>query len=69
MEKIEALTTNIDSQFKEIKGEMKEMQDECNNYKGLHPSSECDEKLMRGPEEEANYAYRGYRGGGYRGNY
>ncbi|GJS73852.1 reverse transcriptase domain-containing protein [Tanacetum coccineum] len=36
----------------------------------LHPSSECDDKPIVGPkEEEANYAYKGYRGGGYQGNY
>ncbi|GJR92261.1 hypothetical protein Tco_0264435 [Tanacetum coccineum] len=70
MEKMEALTTKIDSQFKDIKGEMKEMRDGCNSCRGPHPSSECDEKPMGGPkDEEANYAYGGYRGGGYRGNY
>ncbi|GKB65409.1 reverse transcriptase domain-containing protein [Tanacetum coccineum] len=70
MEKMEALTTKIDSQFKDIKGEMKEMRDGCNSCGGPHPSSECDDKPMGGPkDEEANYAYGGYRGGGYRGNY
>ncbi|GKC57324.1 hypothetical protein Tco_1084922 [Tanacetum coccineum] len=70
MEKIEALTTKIDPQFKEIKGEMKEMRDGCNSYGGPHPSSECDDKPMGGPkDEEVNYAYKGYRGGGYRENY
>ncbi|GKD42360.1 hypothetical protein Tco_1267005 [Tanacetum coccineum] len=70
MEKMEALTTKIDSQFKDIKGEMKEMRDRCNSYGGPHPSSECDDKPMGGPKyEESNYAYGGYRGGGYRGNY
>ncbi|GKD56180.1 hypothetical protein Tco_1289567 [Tanacetum coccineum] len=70
MEKMEALTTKIDSQFKDIKGEMKEMRDGCNSYRGPHPSSECDDKPMGGPkEEEANYTYGGYRGGGYRRNY
>nr|GEU99569.1 reverse transcriptase domain-containing protein [Tanacetum cinerariifolium] len=70
MENIEALTTKIDSQFKEIKGEMKEMRDGCNSFGGPHPSSECDDKPMGGPKDEkANYAYGGYRGGGYRGNY
>ncbi|GJR07308.1 hypothetical protein Tco_0530292 [Tanacetum coccineum] len=70
MEKIEALTTKIDSQFKDIKGEMKEMRYGCNSYGGPHPSSECDDKPMGGPkDEEANYAYGGYRGGGYQGNY
>ncbi|GKA19058.1 ribonuclease H-like domain-containing protein [Tanacetum coccineum] len=44
MEKIEALTTKIDSQFKDIKGEMKEMRDGCNSYGGLDLSSECDDK-------------------------
>ncbi|GKE30294.1 hypothetical protein Tco_1445678 [Tanacetum coccineum] len=48
---------------------MKEMRDGCNKCRGPHPSSECDEKQMGGPEEEANYVYGGYRGGGYRGNY
>ncbi|GJR21566.1 hypothetical protein Tco_0970093 [Tanacetum coccineum] len=49
---------------------MKEMRDGCNNYGGPHPSSECDDKPMGGPKyEEANYAYGGYRGRGYRGNY
>ncbi|GJV18970.1 reverse transcriptase domain-containing protein [Tanacetum coccineum] len=44
---------------------MKEMRDRCNSYGGPHTSSECDDKPIGGPkEEEANYAY-----GGYRGNY
>nr|GEX94093.1 reverse transcriptase domain-containing protein [Tanacetum cinerariifolium] len=35
-----------------------------------HPSLKCDEKPMGGPkDEEANYAYEGNLGGGYRGNY
>ncbi|GJW15060.1 hypothetical protein Tco_0019193 [Tanacetum coccineum] len=66
---MEALTTKINSQFKEIKGEMKEMRDGCNKCGGPHPSLECDDKLMVGHKEEANYAYRGYKVGGYRGNY
>ncbi|GJW39707.1 hypothetical protein Tco_0065552 [Tanacetum coccineum] len=58
MEKMEALTTKIDSQFKDIKGEMKEMRDGCNSCGGPHPSSKYDEKPMGGPkDEEANYAY------------
>ncbi|GJS33104.1 hypothetical protein Tco_0531486 [Tanacetum coccineum] len=69
MEKIEALTTKIDSQLKEIKGEMKEIRDGCSKCRGPHPSVECHDKPMRGPREEANYTYGGYRGGGYRGNY
>nr|GEX28927.1 reverse transcriptase domain-containing protein [Tanacetum cinerariifolium] len=32
MKKMEALTTKIDSQSKDIKGEMKEIRDGCNNY-------------------------------------
>nr|GEY47133.1 reverse transcriptase domain-containing protein [Tanacetum cinerariifolium] len=65
MEKIEALTIKIDSQFNDIKGEIKEMREGCNSYGGPHPLSECDDKPMEGPKgEEANYAY-----GGYRGNY
>ncbi|GJZ99984.1 hypothetical protein Tco_0672535 [Tanacetum coccineum] len=69
LEKMEALTTRIDSQFKEIRGDMKEMRDGCNKCGGPHPSSDCDDKLMGGPkEEEVNYASGGYRGG-YRGNY
>nr|GFB78053.1 reverse transcriptase domain-containing protein [Tanacetum cinerariifolium] len=70
IEKMEALTTKIDLQFKDIKGEIKEIQDGCNSSGCPHPSSECDVKPMGGPkDEEANYAYEGYRGGGYRGNY
>ncbi|GJW76220.1 hypothetical protein Tco_0137902 [Tanacetum coccineum] len=65
LEKMEALTTRIDSQFKEIKRDMKEMRDGCNKCGGPHPSSDCDDKPIGGPrEEEANYA-----SGGYRGNY
>nr|GEX93683.1 reverse transcriptase domain-containing protein [Tanacetum cinerariifolium] len=65
LEKMEALTTRIDSQFKEIKGEMKEMRDGYNKCGGPHPSSDCDDKPMGGPtKEEANYA-----SGGYQGNY
>ncbi|GKE38874.1 reverse transcriptase domain-containing protein [Tanacetum coccineum] len=57
IEKIEALTTKIDSQFKDIKGEIKEMREGCNSYGEPHPSSKCDEKTMEGPKgEEANYA-------------
>ncbi|GJX15103.1 hypothetical protein Tco_0206861 [Tanacetum coccineum] len=36
---MEALTTKIDLQFKDIKGEMKEMRDGCNSYGGPHPST------------------------------
>ncbi|GJW92282.1 reverse transcriptase domain-containing protein [Tanacetum coccineum] len=62
---MEALTIKIDSQFKDIKGEMKEMREGFNSCGGPHLSSECDDKPMGGPKEEkANYAY-----GGYRGNY
>ncbi|GJU23846.1 hypothetical protein Tco_1157188 [Tanacetum coccineum] len=69
LEKMEALTTRIDSQFKEIRGDMKEMRDGCNKCGGPHPSSDCDDKPMGGPkEEEVNYALKGYRGG-YQGNY
>ncbi|GJZ71804.1 hypothetical protein Tco_0635655, partial [Tanacetum coccineum] len=35
---MEALTTRINSQFKEIKGDMKEMRDGCNKCGGPHPS-------------------------------
>ncbi|GKG31456.1 hypothetical protein Tco_0426406, partial [Tanacetum coccineum] len=66
---MEALTTKIDLQLNEIKGEMKKIRDGCAMCGGPHPSSECDDKLMGGPVEEANYAYGGYRRGGYRGNY
>nr|GEV05242.1 reverse transcriptase domain-containing protein [Tanacetum cinerariifolium] len=70
MEKMEALTTKIDSKFKDIKGEMKEMQDGCSSFGGPHPSLEYDDKPIGGPKDvESNYAYGGYRGGGYRGNY
>ncbi|GKB36545.1 hypothetical protein Tco_0881487 [Tanacetum coccineum] len=56
LEKMEALTTRIDSQFKEIRRDMKEMRDGCNKCGGPHPSSDCDDKPMGGPkEEEANY--------------
>ncbi|GJT27069.1 hypothetical protein Tco_0907344 [Tanacetum coccineum] len=66
---MEALTTRIDSQFKEIRGDMKEMRDRCNKCRGPHPLSDCNDKPMGVPkEEEANYASRGYRGG-YQGNY
>nr|GFA38899.1 reverse transcriptase domain-containing protein [Tanacetum cinerariifolium] len=65
IEKIEALATKINSQFNEIKGEMKEMQDGCNSCGGPHLSSKCDDEPMGGPKDkEANYAYGGYRGGG-----
>ncbi|GJR61012.1 reverse transcriptase domain-containing protein [Tanacetum coccineum] len=36
---------------------------------GPHPSSKCDDKPTGGPGEEANYAYRGYRGNYYARNY
>ncbi|GJU78299.1 reverse transcriptase domain-containing protein [Tanacetum coccineum] len=39
MEKMEALTTKIDSQFKDIKGEIKEIRDGCNSCGGPYPSS------------------------------
>ncbi|GKG41771.1 hypothetical protein Tco_0473522, partial [Tanacetum coccineum] len=70
MEKMEALTTKIDSQFKDIKGEIKEMRDGCNSCGGPYPSLKCDDKPMRGPKDEkSNYSYGCYRGGGYQGNY
>lgn len=70
MDKIEALSSKMDSQYKDIKGEMKEMRDGCNNCGGNHTSSECDDQPMNGPNEgEANYVQGGYRGGGFRGNY
>ncbi|GJS42686.1 hypothetical protein Tco_0567729 [Tanacetum coccineum] len=60
LEKMEALTTRIDSQFKEIRGGMKEMRDRCKKCRGPHPSSDYDDKPMGGPkEEEANYASGG----------
>ncbi|GKC98535.1 hypothetical protein Tco_1168810, partial [Tanacetum coccineum] len=66
---MEALTTRIDSQFKEIRGDMKEMRDGCNKCGGPHPLLDCDDKPIGGPkEEEANYASGGYQGG-YQGNY
>ncbi|GKA35998.1 reverse transcriptase domain-containing protein [Tanacetum coccineum] len=70
LEKMEALTTRIDSQFKEIRGDMKEMRDGCNKCGGPYPSSDCDDKPMGGPnEEEANYASGGYQGNYYGRNY
>ncbi|GJZ80994.1 hypothetical protein Tco_0645988 [Tanacetum coccineum] len=60
---MEVLTTKIDSQFKDIKGEMKEMREGCNSCGGPHPSSKCYNKPIGGPKgEKANYAYEGYRG-------
>ncbi|GJY16399.1 reverse transcriptase domain-containing protein [Tanacetum coccineum] len=57
LEKIEALTIRIDSQFKEIRGDMKEMRDGCNKCGGPHPSSDYDDRPMgESKEEEANYA-------------
>ncbi|GJW91939.1 reverse transcriptase domain-containing protein [Tanacetum coccineum] len=59
---MEVLTTKIDSQFKNIKGEMKETRDGCNYCGGTHSSSECDDKTMGGPGEGvANYVQGGYR--------
>ncbi|GJS54623.1 hypothetical protein Tco_0627985 [Tanacetum coccineum] len=49
---MEALTTRIDSQFKEIKGDMKEMRDGCNKCGGPHPSLDCDDKPMGGPRRK-----------------
>ncbi|GJS13389.1 hypothetical protein Tco_0407861 [Tanacetum coccineum] len=66
LEKTEALMTRIDSQFKEIRGDMKEMRDGCNKCGRPHPSSDWDDKPIGGPmEEEANYASSGYRGNYY----
>nr|GEW29244.1 reverse transcriptase domain-containing protein [Tanacetum cinerariifolium] len=57
MEKMKSLTTKIDSQFKEIKGEMKEMRDGFNSYGGPHLLSKCDDKPMGGPEyKEAEHS-------------
>ncbi|GJX27333.1 reverse transcriptase domain-containing protein [Tanacetum coccineum] len=41
----------------------------CNNCGVPHPSSECDDKPMGGPEDEVNYVHGGYLVGGYRENY
>nr|GEX06808.1 reverse transcriptase domain-containing protein [Tanacetum cinerariifolium] len=66
LEKMEALTTRIDSQFKEIRGDMKEIRDGCNKCGGPHPSSDYDDKPIGGPKvEEANYASIGYQGNYY----
>ncbi|GKE14147.1 hypothetical protein Tco_1421724 [Tanacetum coccineum] len=66
LQKMEALTTRIDLQFKEIRGDMKEMRDGCNKCGGPQPSSDCDDRPMGGPkEEEANYASEGNRGNYY----
>nr|GEX44496.1 reverse transcriptase domain-containing protein [Tanacetum cinerariifolium] len=66
LEKMEALMPRIDSQFKEIRGDMKEMRDGCNKCEGPHPSSDCNDKPMGWPkEEEANYASEGYQGNYY----
>ncbi|GJQ90961.1 reverse transcriptase domain-containing protein [Tanacetum coccineum] len=55
--KDESLASKIDSQFKDIKGEMKEMRDGCSSCGGPHPSLKCDDKPMGGPkDEDANYA-------------
>nr|GEU74387.1 reverse transcriptase domain-containing protein [Tanacetum cinerariifolium] len=63
---MEALMTRIDSQFKDIRGDMKEMRDGCNKCRGPYPSSDCDDKPMgESKEEEANYASEGYRGNYY----
>nr|GEV29730.1 hypothetical protein [Tanacetum cinerariifolium] len=45
LEKMEALTTRIDSHFKEIIRDMKAMRDGCNKCGGPHPSSDCNDKL------------------------
>ncbi|GKE95696.1 hypothetical protein Tco_1580551 [Tanacetum coccineum] len=49
---MEALTTRIDSQFKEIRGDMKEMRDGCNKCGGPHPSSDCNDKPMGDPRSK-----------------
>ncbi|GJW75537.1 reverse transcriptase domain-containing protein [Tanacetum coccineum] len=66
---MEALTIKIDSHLNEMKREMKEIRDGCTKCGGPHPSWDYDDKLMGGPKEEVNYAYGGYRGGRYQGNY
>nr|GEZ16012.1 hypothetical protein [Tanacetum cinerariifolium] len=45
------------------------MREGCNNCGGPHPSSECDDKPIGGPEEEANYVHEGYLGGEFHENY
>ncbi|GJU94822.1 reverse transcriptase domain-containing protein [Tanacetum coccineum] len=54
MENMEALATKIDSQFKEIKGEMKDMRYGCSKCGGPHPSSECDDKPMGVTQRSSN---------------
>ncbi|GJZ97796.1 hypothetical protein Tco_0670249 [Tanacetum coccineum] len=52
MEKIEALTTKIDSQLNEMKGEMKEIRDGYTKSGGPHLPSKYDDKLKEGSKEE-----------------
>ncbi|GJW71527.1 hypothetical protein Tco_0128444 [Tanacetum coccineum] len=58
IEKMEALTTKIDSQFKDIKREMKEMRDGCYNCGGPHLSLECNDKPIGGPKEPWRQLHR-----------
>nr|GEW13880.1 reverse transcriptase domain-containing protein [Tanacetum cinerariifolium] len=52
LEKMEALTTRIDSQFKEIIGHMKEMRDGSNKYRGTHPSSDSTINIWEDPRRK-----------------
>ncbi|GJT25423.1 hypothetical protein Tco_0895360 [Tanacetum coccineum] len=61
---MEALTTRIDSQFKEIKGDMKEMRWMQQMWRTPSIIGMRHINLGGPKEEEANYA-----SGGYRGNY
>nr|GEY42212.1 reverse transcriptase domain-containing protein [Tanacetum cinerariifolium] len=47
LQKMEALTKRINSQFKEIKRDMKETRGGCNKCGGPHPSLDCDDKPKR----------------------
>ncbi|GKA94216.1 hypothetical protein Tco_0816202 [Tanacetum coccineum] len=47
MEKMEALTTKIDSQLNKLKGEIKEIQKGCTRCEGPHPPLECDNGRSR----------------------
>nr|GEV93189.1 reverse transcriptase domain-containing protein [Tanacetum cinerariifolium] len=52
LEKMEALTIWIDSQFKEIRGDMKEIRDGCNKCGGPHPSSDSTINLWEDPKRK-----------------
>ncbi|GKB34577.1 reverse transcriptase domain-containing protein [Tanacetum coccineum] len=67
MEKLETLVTKIDTEFMNIRGELKDIRNGCINDGGHYASQiyMSDDTLMCGPMEASYVQHKGYHGGYY----